>query len=551
MLLKIKNIFQKRSIYFIIVSYFVINLSFLENFPFIHSDEAWLSGLSKTMLENKSFAVTESFFDLMPRFPHALKIFFHLIQIAFIKIFSYQIFTFRLISLLAACFSLYIFFKITFLTTDSKKLSLYSAVILAVDIHFIYTSHLARQEIILVFIFLNAFYFYLKNVVYQSKKNNNKFNNNKFKTINQQSNTSLAIKNDIIMGIILGSAIGIHPNAFIIAMPLILIYSYNLFYNKNIKLKNYLSFGITLAAIALFFIWLSFRFDPNFLSHYSSYGARLGVLDSFAVKLNNFKNFYLKLFYQISGTYYIPKIKFQLIFFGFTLLIALVKMFFVKDKINSYLILSLAAINLAYFIIGRYNQTSIIFIFPISYLLFINLIKNVDNFFKKIMLISLVLILTVISFNSIINDSHYNYKNYLNEIAAVVESEAEVLANLNTAYYFKSNNLHDYRNLAYLDNNNLTFKEYIIKNKIEYIIYPEEMDYIYNHRPTWNILYGNLYPYYSEMKNFLKNDAILIKEFKNSTYPMRIVKEIAKKEWSIKIYQLNSEVLTVNRKKAD
>ena len=215
------------------------------------------------------------------------------------------------------------------------------------------------------------------------------------------------------------------------------------------------------------------------------------------------------------------------------------------------MLLTLLALNLGYLIIGRYNQTSIIFIFPAAYLLFINLIKNLNPKFKRSLVLILMMILLLNSGFTIIKDSHYNYQDYLQQIAEVVPRDARVLANLNTDYYFENGSLVDYRNLAYLQENNLSFADYINKNKIEYIIYPEEMDYIYNSRPSWNILYGNLYPYYQEMQYFLKQETELIKEFINSTYAMRIVRKIGAKNWSVKIYKVNSAAETGASQKAD
>ena len=535
-----KHKFNQIKSWQLIIIFFIINLFFLTHFPFIHSDEAWLSGLSRQIMETGNLASTESFFDLLPRFPHAVKIFFHLLQIIFISIFNYKIFAFRLISLLAGSLSLYFFYKISFLITQSKLLSLGALIILAVDIHFIYSSHLARQEIILILIMLTAFYYFLKNV----EQYNTYLSNLSFHSENS------ALK-DIILALILGTAIGFHPNAFIIALPLIIIYSWNLFFNKNFTLKNYLSFGVTLALIALIFIYLSFQFDPNFISSYSSYGAGLGVLDSFLVKLENLQVFYQKLFYRVSGTYYIPPIKFQLLFFAAVTLISLLKLIFKKEKISLYLLMSLLAVNLGYFIIGRYNQTSIIFIFPLCYLLFINLIKKINLKQAGTLIIILAVILSVNSGIAVIKDSHYNYQDYLQQIAEVVPRDARVLANLNADYYFENASLFDYRNLAYLEENNLSFSDYIAKNKIEYIIYPEEMDVIYNSRPSWNILYGNLYPYYSEMQQFLNQRTKLIKSFSNSTYAMRIVRKIDQKDWSVKIYKVNSPAGTEAAQKAD
>lgn len=517
----LKKVLKKIKWWQLLVLFFIINLFFLENFPFIHSDEAWLSGLSRQIMETKNLASTESFFDLMPRYPHAIKVFFHLLQIIFIKIIGYRIFTFRLISLISAILAAYFFYQSSYLITKSKALASASLLILLVDLQFIYSSHLARQEAVLLLIYLAAFYYFSKNN--SSKKKLQK------------------TRNDFNLALILGSAIGFHPNAFLISLPFILIYSYQ-FFSRKIKLKNYFTFGITLALVAVLFVYFSFQLDPDFINHYKSYGSNLGVLNPLIIKIKNLKLFYLKLFYQVSGSYYLPQIKFQLIFFGLITFTAAVKSFFQKDKVNCYLLFNLIALNLGYLLIGRYNQTSIVFIFPITYLLFINLIKNINFKIKYILISLLIIILSLNTITSLIKDSHFNYNDYLKEIEAVVKKDERVLANLNTDYYFNNNSLYDYRNLAYLKANNINFADYIQKNKIKYIIYPEEMDFIYNTRPKWNILYGNLYPYYSEMKQFIKKNTSLIKVFKNSSYGIRITEQIGRKNWEIKIYKINKDL---------
>jgi len=190
-------------IHIIVIIFFFINLLFLTNFPFVHSDEAWLSGLSRNMLEKQDLSVTESFFDLYPRKPHAIKLLFHLIQIAFIKMMGYHIFTFRFISLLAGTTVIYFFYKIAKKFSNSTMLACFAVIILSVDIQFIYASHFARQEILLLLLLLISLYYFI-----------NKHNTNK------------SILQDIIIGLILGVGIGIHPNSFFIALPFILIYLY-------------------------------------------------------------------------------------------------------------------------------------------------------------------------------------------------------------------------------------------------------------------------------------------------------------------------------------
>ena len=70
-----------------IIIYALYSASFLTRFPFVHSDEAWLAGLSRDMQAVGSFGVTEQFFDLKPRVPHALKLLFHALQMGYIHVF--------------------------------------------------------------------------------------------------------------------------------------------------------------------------------------------------------------------------------------------------------------------------------------------------------------------------------------------------------------------------------------------------------------------------------------------------------------------------------
>jgi 4-amino-4-deoxy-L-arabinose transferase-like glycosyltransferase len=529
------NIFKKiKLIHIIILLFFALNLFILKSYPFIHSDEAWLSGLSRNILESKDFTVTEDFFDLMPRNPHAIKIFFHSLQIVFIKIFDYSIFTVRLISLIASLLSLYFFYKISIFISSSKIISIFGTLIIAVDIHYIYISHLARQEIILLLIFLTAFFYLINNFINNPKKlekynhTNSIFRKNK-------------IKKDIILALILSIGMGIHPNIFIISLPFIIIYSYELLFNKKLNFKNYFAFGATLAFNALLFILLSFRFDSSFLSNYAEYGESLGVLNSAAVKFDSLDYFYKKIFYRVSGTYYIPPVKIQLIIFALVLIIAFIFLFNKKKKIDLYLILSVIGINLGYIIIGRYNQTSIIFIFPVFYLLIVSILSHLSKFSLKSSYLVFSVIFIIISINTVFalkNDNFSSYQKYINNISQVVAADDNVLANLNSGYYFENGNLFDYRNLAYLTENNLSFADYIEKNNIDYIIYPEEMDFIYNSRPEWNIIYGNLYPYYNDMQEYLNNNTELVYEFTDSTYAMRIVRYIGEKNWYVKVYRV-------------
>ncbi len=88
--------------------YALLSLSFLTRFPFIHSDEAWLAGLTRDMRAAGSFGVAESFFDLKPRVPHAIKLLYHALQMGYLGLFGDSIHSARLLSLTAGLVCLWL-----------------------------------------------------------------------------------------------------------------------------------------------------------------------------------------------------------------------------------------------------------------------------------------------------------------------------------------------------------------------------------------------------------------------------------------------------------
>ena len=513
-LLKIKKLILENKIALFLTVYLVINTLFLTKYPFMHSDESWLSGLSRIYLENNSPIITESFFDLFPRFPHSIKIFFHYIQAFFSSIMGYNLFTFRFISLLFGVFTLYIIYKIGQKILKSKVSSFFLMLIVAFDVHFIYTSHFARQEAVILFSIIFAFYFYI------CKKP--------------------SLKKSIILGIITGLNIGIHPNSLFIAAIIGSLYVYDIIFIQKIKAKELLIYIFVTGIFAAVFIAINLYFDSNFFHNYKEFGDQFNVFAQPTDRISEIKNFYLKLYYQVSGTYYIPNIKFQLLFFPLIFAVSFIK-FIIKKDFSKYrymglIIFTILAINITYIIIGRYNQTSIIFIFPFFWMLFIINFKDIK--YKNIISLLVAILVLIISIFNIIPFLNNDYKDYIENISKHVDSNEAVLANLNTEYYFSCNNLYDYRNLNYLKENHITFSEYINKNNIEYIVYPEEMDFIYNTRPVWNFIYGNLYYYYEDMQNFLENNCQLIYRF-DSPYAMRLSMYMYEKNWFVKIYKVN------------
>lgn len=522
-----------------IISYIAINILFLTKFPFVHSDESWTSGLSRNIMESSSPSVTESFFDLYPRYPHAIKIIFQGLQIIFIKIIGYKVFSVRLISLLFSGITLYFYYKVCKYIFEEKKTAIIAVVLLSLDIQYIYASHFARQEIVILFFLVVGLYYFFSRRLSRGKSIES----------TEESigyiGDGAGIKGDIVLGIIIGLSIGIHPNSFIIALTIALMYLYNIiFTSKNLTLKNFISYGITVGIFALIFIGISISFNRNFFIDYFNYGKEFGVDYPIITKITTIKYFYYKLYEGISGTYYTPNIKLQFWIFGAAFVgtvLKLMRSIHKKNTIKSEkiiaIILAIVGINIGIIFIGRFNQTSIVFLFPFFYLLIVYFINDINLVYRRVIFVILTLITLS---NSVINIIPYmdsSYDRYLNEISKTVKKDQVVLANLNCDFYFENRKLYDYRNLDFLKKNDMEFKDYIVKNKIQYIIYPEEMEVIYKERPRWDGLYGSL-SYYEDMNKFLKENCELIYQFEDKIYGMRIVRYINDRPWKIKIYKV-------------
>jgi 4-amino-4-deoxy-L-arabinose transferase-like glycosyltransferase len=498
---------MKKKITIFIFVYFLINTFFLDLFPFIHSDESWLGGLSRLYLEEGTPAVTESFFDLFPRYPHSIKIIFHYIQSLFVCFIGYSPFTLRIVSLITGCGVLFMFYLLARKFLHRQSLIFLSVLILAADIQFIYAAHFARQEILILLLILICTYIKL-------------FMDFRYKSF--------------VLSLVTGLAIGVHPNAFFIAVILGLLYGYDVFINKS-SLKPLLIYVFCTGCFAMIYVLISLQMDPQFIYHYRTFGEQFGVFDGSVNRAVQIVDFYRKLYYQVSGTYYMPPVHLQLILFASIGVISGISILSKhRHKTVIQLLLILLGINLTFILIGRYNQTSIVFIFPFAWLL---VLYWIDRFRLSPVITILLIIQISVSSLTIAPYLQNHYQGYIHEIRSHVPDDAKVLANLNTEFYFQKNTLYDYRNLHFLQDHDISFETYILNRDIEYIIYPEEMDFIYNRRPVWNGIYGNLYPYYDDMQRFLNDRCQVIHQF-HSPYGMRIVLFQDKQDWLITIYQV-------------
>lgn len=514
--------------------YFLVSLSFLTGFPFVHSDEAWLSGLTRNMMEEGDPGVTETFYDLKPRYPHAVKILFHLLQMPMLAAFGCNVFAFRLLSLLFSCVMLILFYlllKAIFPGTAPAGLPcsnpeafpglpFLGTALLSLDIQFIYASHFARQEIILVCCIAACIHAIFK-------------------------------KKYLAAGLITGLAIGLHPNSFLIGtMCGAMLIPLDAETMRHLKCwKPFLKYTGVASLFAAVFITLSLMFDRAFFRHYFEYGnSEFDIGAPVTSKLMELPYFFQKIWYGVSGTYYVPDIRFELLLFsGASLTLVVLYALGRLEKRREAGLIGKGVIGMmaGMVIIGRYNQTSIVFLFPLFFLLALLAADEIAGSFGRLKstvsqtaVILLIMAAGVSSFHSISPWLDHKYETYLKEISRAVEPSEKVLANLNAEYYFENGKLMDYRNLSYLKDAGMTVEEYIRKNKIEYIIYSDEMDLIYSQRPIWNMIYGNP-RYMEELHRFLDEKCTLVHRFQDNTYGVRIVQYMnSDRDFTVQIFKV-------------
>lgn len=482
--------------------FILLNLLTLTSFPFVHSDESWLSGLSRHMMTTGELGITEPFFNAYPRKPHAIKTLFHLIQMLFISGFGYNIFAVRLMSCCFALFSLVLLMFYLRKTYEDKLHNIIALYVLATSAFFIYSGHFARQEIVLVFFMLLALNFY-KNSRYH------------------------------LLGITIGLSIGIHPNAFLLAVMFGSLCLVDLILKKK-KLGSFLTVFFLVSGFAVVFVLLSLAMNINFAQDYYAYGSTLGVTSGISARFTNFFLYYYKLLSRISGTYYIPYVMGEFILYCILICIHIVGV--IRGKNYEYLqnLVLCVALQIGFFIIGRYNANYYVFNTIIMVLMLRSVLHH--ETIKRLRTTLLILAGLISCFN-IYSVEHTNYEESYKEYGEMIQTnlapDNKVLANLNSEYFFDDGKLIDYRNLAYL--NNTSIECYIEENEIEYILYSEEMDYIYRN-PQWQILYGDM-PYYDELQDYLNNQCELVCSFESPTYGMRIVRYMDDYPWEVRVYK--------------
>ncbi len=510
--------FSFLKIWLYLLPYAGIHLLFLTRFPHMHSDESWLAGLSRNMLLQGDLGVTETFFDAKPRYPHAIKTLFHLLQIGMIRAFGYSLFSVRLLSLIVGCCCLFVFYLCARRLFRRDSFAFLCMLALSLDVQFIEAIHFARSEI---FICLGLCLCLLL-------------------LLSERLTRRLVL----LAGLVTGICVFIHPNSFLLACSCGAV----LFYRCGLRQKNFALIGwyagIT-GAFAALAIGFSFSFDKDFIRHYLANGQEsFNVLAPVGEKIGEVYGFFSRIWSQSSGTYFMPDIRIQGVLFLSAAFICTVFAIVMKNEMpeQTEKLISLLSAGLGVIagitVIGRFNQTSILFLFPIGWLLTAAMFSILSENRCAWFLAGAGMLMLWVSLVSIRPWLSTSYDAYLDRIAQFVPKNARVLANLNTDFYFEDGMLRDYRNLPY------AMKEqgipaYILDNDIEYILYSDELDFIYQNRPNFNPIYGNSL-FVEELENFCQNNCTPIGSFFDPVFGVRIQNLIGRGEYgTVTIYRVN------------
>lgn len=500
----------------VLTTYTLVNIQTLTVFPNVHSDELWLKGLTEEMVKSGTLRVTEPFYNLYPRVVHPFRWLYHSIQAVIYTIMGSTLFSMRFVSLIGGLLSLWIFYKLALNRFHSKRTALVLSSLLALNIQFVASAHTGRQESwILFFMLLNIYLIYSKQL------------------------SPLAYSVVILLGI------GIHPNSFLIGLSSAALMTSQILMKER-PIKDMMKFIVfTVCGVAIYLV-IGFTWNTDLIQKYFEFGSSLGVDAPPISRLGGFYWFWYKLFHRIGGTYDLYEIKMELILLGLALLG--MPYLFMKNKRRDFgnalnLLAIIISLGIGLFIIGRYNQTSVVFIMPFVILL---LGEYINPFVKSKYWISLLLIV-VASYHLYDNlDLYYTempyYRSYdevMEDVRSIVPEDARVLGNLNMITAFENQNFIDVRNLGFLKENGYNFESYVRTYNIEYIIVHDEMEYLAKTTPKWDFLYVDL-SYYQDMVEFLDTSTTLVGTVDNPVYAMRITRYSGTFPWQTKIYRINS-----------
>ncbi len=522
-------------IYLFLSIYLVFNIFTLLYYPFVHSDEAWLSGLTRAWLNRGTITTTEPFFDLYPRAPHAIKILYHAMQALVFLVSGYGIFQARLLSLALGIATLLAFRRLLLRVLpepEGAKRAGFFMILLALDPQFIGAAHLGRQEIALMLMMMLAA---LRLV--------------------PRAGEPGGFATGFKAGLVVAVAIGIHPAAFLLAATLA-----GMILTMRRRFPTLAGFFLACALGAMVFVGLSLLMNPAFFHDYLAFGDSVELGVPWYIKLVRFPDWYQKLWLRYSGTYWIPELRPLLPLYALSVAASLILAVVRARPVVAAPFLALAGFNTALVMLGKFGAPLFALEVPLCYLalaLFLSY-GGVHHTKRATWWVASSLVLLVAGTSAcnlldIRRADTERYADYEANIRSVLADEEpslraegrqlRVLANLNSEYALPYGTLLDFRNLAYLKAGGLDFASYIETRNITHILYPEEMDLIYRERPVWNILYGNVAAYYDDMQRFLHDDCVAVGSFASPVYGMRIVAYSGTRAWKVTLYRVSRSLI--------
>lgn len=510
------------------ILYLLVNLLTLTRFPTVHSDELWLKGLTDEMLARKTFVVTEPFYDLYPRIVHPFRWLFHSLQAFVFLFFGSTVFSIRLLSLAASAGTLLLFYSLVRTLLGKRLLALASTATLALNVQFIYSAHFGRQEALILFLLLLSLNLCLKEAWRHP------------------------LLPAVLPAVVILASMGIHPNAFLIALATGAVFLVQVLQKKRPLRDLFILIG-TVSSGALLYLLVGYRWNPDLIAGYLRFGSSVGVDSSLTGRAEGFYWFWYKLFDRIGGTYDLFDIRIELLL-GLFFLAALA--FFslhalwkgtAKDSILPFPFTVMASLLIGIFLIGRYNQTSVVFLLPFLILSGFTLADQFLFARKKpdLQKAAVLLLLAASVFGLYGNLALYRearpynvpYGTMLDQIGEIVPRDAVVLGNLNLIGAFSPDHFYDVRNLGHLEDSDLTFEAYVEERRIEYILVHDEMAYIDDTSPKWDFLYVNN-DFSDDMQTFLETRTDLVGTIDNPIYAMRIARYSGTYPWETKIYRV-------------
>jgi hypothetical protein len=503
--------------------YVLIHLVTLARHPFVHSDEAWLASLARTMMVEKSPEATEDVFRLTPRHPHALKTLFHLVQMPFIAV-SWSVFSARLPSLLFGLAALVLFARIAEEYGLGRNLRWAATFLVGMDPQFWYAAHMGRQEMMITALFLASWYLRMRKA--------------------HPAATALP----------LAAAIFVHPNAFVVSLPMGALFAAEILLPQaggkgRVKtFRDLAVFAGVLAVSALAALGLSYLMDPDFLRNYREFGESSGVGDSLWVKILGLPVFLGKMWKGSAGTYYLPDARWFMVFgtAGF-FLTGLIVLFSRDNRRRSSalsLLLMIPALLSGLVIVGKYSPPSMLFLMPLAWMLFPFGISAISGERTKrgVVLLPVFLLVaglqTSLSFREVsMSWRQRSYKSCVDFLQEHIGEDGRVLANLNTAFAFEYDRLVIWRDLEFLKDNPSALDDFLRENEVEWVVYSRELEVIYKSRPVWNNIYGNP-RWYPDLMRELEAHGLRVAAGVFPEYAMRILPLKGSGDWELQVYRL-------------